>query len=304
MTRGELEAVRGVEDCYFHDTGMYDTDGYGAVYVYDTPEPAVIDTGIGTNREALFENLAELGIGREDLSWVLPTHAHLDHAGGAGYFAAEYPNAEVRTHERGVRHLIDPDRLVAGTKDAVGDEWKHYVDPKPVPEDRIAGITDGDTIDLGDRTLEVIEAPGHAPHQTVFHEPDDGAVFTADALGIYVPQIDTVRVTSPPPQFDLDQCLADASMIAELEPETLCFPHFGPREYDSDVVEEMKRAFVEWVEAVRQKREALPDDEAVIEHFVETAATDGGDYWNEDRHRAEARLNTRGVLASLDRKSA
>ncbi|WP_058367532.1 MBL fold metallo-hydrolase [Haloparvum sedimenti] len=302
MTRGEFEAVRGATDLYYHDTGMYDTDGYGTVYVYDTPEPAVIDTGIGTNRELLFETLAELGIGREDLSWVLPTHAHLDHAGGAGYLAAEYPNAEVRIHERGVRHLIDPDRLVEGTKAAVGDQWKHYVEPEPVPEDRIAGIGDGDRIDLGDRTLEVIEAPGHAPHQTVFHEPDEGVVFTADALGIYVPKIDRVRTTSPPPQFDLDQCLSDASTIADLTPETLCFGHFGPREYDPAIVEQTKRAYVEWVEAVRAKREALADDDAVIDHFVEAAAEDAGDFWNEERHRAEARLNTRGVLAFLDRR--
>jgi len=302
MDVGDFEPVRGASDLYVHDTGMYDTQGYGAVYIYDTPNPAVIDTGIGTNREVLFENIAEIGIDEDELDWILPTHAHLDHAGGAGFFAAKYPNADVRIHDLGVRHLVSPDRLVEGTKNAVGDQWRHYVEPKPVPEARIEGLSGGETLDLGDRELDVIEAPGHAPHQTVFHEADEGVVFVADAAGIYVPEVDSVRPTSPPPQFDLDQCLDDASTIADLEPEVLCYPHFGPREFEPSLIEEMKRAYVEWVEAVRQQRAALEDDEAVIEHFVET--TEAAEFWNEERARADARLNTRGVLRYLDEKKA
>jgi len=297
MDVGDFEPVRGASDLYVHDTGMYDTQGYGAVYVYDTPNPAVIDTGIGTNREAIFETLAEIGVGEEDLAWILPTHAHLDHAGGAGYFAERFPNAEVRIHERGVGHLVSPDRLVEGTKHAVGDQWRHYVEPKPVPEGRIEGLSGGETIDLGDRELDVVEAPGHAPHQTVFHEADEGVVFTADAAGIYIPETDSVRTTSPPPQFDLDQCLGDASAIADLDPELLCYPHFGPREYDGSLIEEMKRAYVEWVEAVRQGRADAESDDAVIEHFVET--TQAAEFWNPERARADARLNARGVLRYL-----
>lgn len=301
MERGDIEPVRGAEDLYYYDTGMYDTDGYGAVYVYDTPEPAVVDTGIGANRDRLFDALSGVGIGREDLSLVLLTHAHLDHAGGAGFLVEACPNARVHVHDRAVRHLVDPGRLVEGTKAAVGDQWRYYADPEPVPEDRISGIADGDSLDLGDRSLTAVEAPGHAPHQVVFHEPNDGVVFTGDAGGIYVPQVDTVRPTTPPPQFDFDQCLDDLSTIRDLDPDLLCFPHFGPRRYDDDVIEGAKRSYVEWIEAVREKRAEIGDDEAVVERFAETAASDRGPYWTEERHRAEARLNTRGVLAYLDR---
>ena len=299
MEAGEFEPVRGVDDLYVHNTGMFDTDEYGSVYVYDAERPAVIDTGTGANREALFETLEEVGIGRNDLAWIVATHAHLDHAGGAGYLAERYPSAEVVVPERGARHLVDPDRLVAGTKSAVRDQWRYYADPRPVPDDRITGLADGETIDLGDRELVVHAAPGHAPHHAVYHDPDADVVFTADGAGIYVPSVDTVRATTPPPQFDLDQCLADLRLIERLGPDVLCFAHFGPREYDADLIGEAKRAYVEWVEAVRAKREELGDDEAVVDHF-ENASTDV-EYWNPERARAEASLNARGVLTYLDR---
>ena len=299
MHAGEFEQVRGVDDLYVHDTGMFDTDEYGSVYVYDAERPVVIDTGTGTNRAALFETVAEVGIGRDDLAWILPTHAHLDHAGGAGFLAERYPNAAVRVPERGVRHLVDPAALVAGTKSAVGGQWKHYADPEPVPEGRIAGVADGDRIDLGDRELVVHEAPGHAPHHALYHDPDAGVVFTADASGIYVPEADSVVATTPPPQFDFEQCLDDLRLIEEMDPDTLCFGHFGPRSYEPEVIGEAKRAYVEWVEAVREKRATLDDDEAVVEHFE--AASRDIDYWNPERARANERLNVRGVLTYLDR---
>ncbi len=299
MNAGEFESVHGIPDLYVHDTGMFDTDEYGAVYVYDTDEPVVIDTGTGANRQALFETLDGIGIGRDELAWILPTHAHLDHAGGAGHLAKRYPGAEVVVPEKGVRHLVDPGALIAGTKSAVGDQWRYYDDPEPIPENRITGLADGDRIDLGDRELVVHDAPGHAPHHAVYHDPDAGVVFTADAAGIYVPEVDTVRQTTPPPQFDLDQCLRDLGTIADLDPEFCCFGHFGPRKYDESLIGDAKRAYVEWVEAVRSKRAELDDDEAVVKHF-ESTSTDV-EFWNRERARADASLNARGVLTYLDR---
>ena len=296
MTPGELRPVAGCPDLYYVDTGMYDVTGYGAVYLFDTDRPAVVDTGIGTNRERVFNALDELGI--DDLASILLTHVHLDHAGGAGFLAERFPDAEVRVHERGERHLVDPTRLVEGTKSAVGSAWRHYVEPKPVPTDRLSTLADGDRIDLGDRTLTTHAAPGHAPHQFVF-ESDRASVFTGDAAGIYVADRDEIRVTSPPPQFDVQGCLDDVSMIQSLAPDRLCFAHFGPREYDAALLDGYKRTLVEWVEAVRQRREELGDDEAVIEHFVDH--TELIEIWGDEKGRAETRLNVRGVLTALDR---
>ena len=302
MAIGDVAAVPDATDVYYLDTGMYDATEYGSVFLVDAERPALVDAGIGTNYERILDALDEVGIDREDLEYVLPTHVHLDHAGGTGFLAEACPNATVLTHESGVRHLVDPTRLVEGTKAAVEDQWQYYVEPDPVPENRIEGLADGDEIDLGDRVFEVIHAPGHAPHQVVFYDFADEIVFAADAAGIYIPFLNEVVPTTPPPQFDLEKSLADARTIEARDPDVLCYGHYGPRECDEDVLPNYRRTLVEWVEAVRSKREELDDDEAVIEHFVEHADEDRFEKWGEQKTRAEERLNVRGVLAYLDRR--
>ena len=296
MTAGDLQFVPDHPDIHCLDTGMYDVDGYGSVYILDVDEPAIVDTGIGTNREHIFDALDELDI--DELSYIIPTHAHLDHAGGAGFLADRFPDAEVLAHNRAVPHLVDPTRLIEGTKAAVGEMWQYYTEPKPINEDRIRGLADGDTVDLGNVRLQAHEAPGHAPHQHVF-ESDSGVVFPADAAGLYVHTRNEIRVTSPPPQFDVDQCLADVSMIQSLEPEMCCFSHYGPRTYNAALLDSYKRALVEWVEAIRQKREQLAADEQVIQYFADN--TELTEIWGDEKGREEAKINARGVLAFLDR---
>ncbi|MDL5362326.1 MBL fold metallo-hydrolase [Halalkalicoccus sp. NIPERK01] len=298
MAIGDYYPVDGCPEYYYLDTGMYDTERYGAVYVVDAERPALIDTGIGTNYEFVLEAMDDIGIAPEDLAVIAPTHVHLDHAGGAGYLAAECPNAEVHVHEIGARHLVDPERLIAGTKAAVEDQWEYYAEPKPVPEERIVELSDGDTIDLGDRSLEVYHAPGHAPHQVIYYDPDASVVATGDAAGIWVPQLETVRQTSPPANFDLEACLDDVETIRSLDPDTLLFGHFGPAPASDEVLDTYREVLTDWVADVEEKRAELGDDEAVIEHFVET--TEMAEVWGERKARAEERLNTRGVLGYLD----
>lgn len=289
--------VGGVDGVSYVDTGMYGTAGYGAVYVVEGDEPAIVDSGIGTNYGAILDGLTERGIAPEDLATIALTHVHLDHAGGAGYLAEACPNADVVVHEQGARHLVNPSRLVAGTKQAVGDQWEFYADPKPIPGERIREITGGDAIDLGGRELRVHHTPGHAPHQVVFELSGDALVFAADAAGIYVPERDGVRQTTPPPNFDLEQCLADLHTIRDCDPAVLCYAHFGPAAAD-DRVREYADALTEWVGAVTEKRDELGDDDAVIEYFGDhTPMTDA---WGDRKAAAEERMNARGVLAYLD----
>ncbi|MFB6083709.1 MAG: MBL fold metallo-hydrolase [Halorientalis sp.] len=301
MAIGDHLAVEGVDGVSYVDTGMYDTAEYGAVYVVDAADPAVVDAGIGTNYGAILDALREAGIAPEDLTTIALTHVHLDHAGGAGYLAEACPNADVVVHESGAHHLVDPSRLVAGTKQAVGDQWEFYADPKPIPEDRIREITGGDAVDLGDRELRAHHTPGHAPHQVVFELPDESVVFTADAAGIYVPELDRVRQTTPPPDFDLEQCLADLHTIRDCDPDVLCYGHFGPAAAD-DRLHEYADALSEWVAAVAAKREELGDDDAVIEYFGDH--TSMIETWGERKATAEERMNTRGVLTYLDSRAA
>ncbi|MFW5937354.1 MAG: MBL fold metallo-hydrolase [Halanaeroarchaeum sp.] len=298
MAPGDVFEVEAATDVYYVDTGMYDTPEYGAVYIVDAERPAVVDTGIGTNREYIFDALETVGIDLVDLEVIAPTHVHLDHAGGTGFLADAAPNAEVYVHEIGAPHLVDPGRLVAGTKNAVGDQWEFYVEPEPVPEDRITELADGDVVDLGDRELETIHAPGHAPHQVIFHEATDDAVYVADAAGIWVPSIEAIRPTSPPSNFDFEQVLADVETIESLDPDLLLYPHFGPVDEEPlAVLAEYERVVTDWVESIEARFEALEDEDAVVEHFV--AADEMESVWGERKARAETGMNVRGVLRYL-----
>jgi glyoxylase-like metal-dependent hydrolase (beta-lactamase superfamily II) len=300
MEPGDVASV-DIGDCEsitYVDTGMYDVSGYGSVYVVDAPSPAVVDTGIGADYDYVRSALDAAGIGEDDLEVIALTHVHLDHAGGAGKLIRDYPNAEVYVHGIGAPHLDDPGRLVEGTKQAVGDQWKYYDDPVPVPEARIVELSDGDAIDLGDRQLIAHHAPGHAPHQVIFHSPADDAVFTADAAGIYVPERDAVEPTSPPPNFDPDQALADVETIRSLEPSVLCYAHFGPA-LTADHLEEYETVLSEWIDAVAAARAELDDEDAVVQRLVEAVDTD--EMWGEEKADAETAMNVRGVLHALDR---
>ncbi|MBX0296054.1 MBL fold metallo-hydrolase [Haloarcula nitratireducens] len=298
MAIGDVYEVEACEDVHYVDTGMYDVPEYGSVYVVDAERPALVDTGLGTNYDRILDAMDEIGIAPEELEVIALTHIHLDHAGGAGYLVEECPNATVYVHELGARHLVDPERIWEGTKGAVGDQIEFYVEPKPVPEERIVELTDGDEIDLGDHTFEAVHAPGHAPHQVVFYDPSIDGVFTADAAGIYTPSTDGVHVTTPPVNFDLEQALADVETIRELGPETLLYGHFGSAS-TADRLDEYAEKLDEWVDAVAEKRAELGDDEAVADHFVETVETP--EIWGERKAGAEVAMNVRGVLVSLDR---
>jgi glyoxylase-like metal-dependent hydrolase (beta-lactamase superfamily II) len=300
MAPGDVTPVPDGTGVSYLDTGMYDAPEYGAVYLLDAAEPAVIDTGIGADRERVLDALDAVGIGRDGLAHVVLTHVHLDHAGGAGYLAAESPDATVHVHERGARHVVDPGRLIAGTKAAVGEQWRHYAEPRPVPEARVAPLTDGDAIDLGDRRLRARAAPGHAPHQVVYHDDGDDLLFTGDAAGIRSPTADRLFPTSPPPQFDLERCLADLDRLREIDPATLCYAHFGPAPYEPALLDAYERVLTDWVERVRSVRAETGDDAATVEALAADPDPDAVRIWGHEKASAEASLDARGVLGWLD----
>lgn len=299
MGIGDVERVTvgDCEDVWLLDSGMFDTAEYGGVYILDGGSPAIVETGTGANVDRILAALEEIDIEPGTVGTIAVTHVHLDHAGGAGALADRCPNASVVVSERGAPHLADPERLVAGTKAAVGaQQWRHYADPVPIAEDRLLAVGDGDAIDIAGRTMQVHRAPGHAPHQVILESPADDVVFTGDAAGIWLPSANTVAETTPPPQFDLEQCLRDVDTIAGLDRAALLYTHFGPRETDG-VLDEYRRVLADWVERVEQLYKRHGDEEAVLAALE--ADPERVSVWGEEKARAEQALNVRGVLASI-----
>jgi glyoxylase-like metal-dependent hydrolase (beta-lactamase superfamily II) len=297
MRRVETERCT---DLYYVDPGVYEVPGHTSVYLLDGERPAIIESGIGKHTDRVLSALDELGISREEIEVIALTHVHLDHAGGAGELAAACPNAEVVVHEQGAPHLVDPSTLVAGTKQVVGESgWQFYAEPESVPENRIREVTDGDVIDLCDHELAVHHAPGHATHQMVYHDPANDAVFTADVLGCFYEQFDTARVATPPPTFDLDQCLDDIELLRDIDAETLLYSHFGPRPADGalDAYADVLKA---WVARVAQTRRRQDDDRAAFKHLL--GANDVPEGWSDDLEYGELRMNFSGAVTYLDQQ--
>lgn len=162
MAIGDVEPIPDSTGLYCAGSEVYKVEKYGTAYLTDAERPALADTDIAADREAVFGMLDEVGI--DDLAYILPAHVCLGHTGGTGYLVERYPDATVITHELGTPHLVDPSRLIEGMGATVEDQWRFYDEPLPIKEDRVESLTDGDEIDLGDRTLTVHYTPGHAPY--------------------------------------------------------------------------------------------------------------------------------------------
>ena len=101
------------ENIYQIDNGVYGVKGWGAVYLINEEGKALIDSGPTSSAPVVLEGMAQVGVKPEDINYIVATHIHLDHSGGAGFLLQKMPQAKVVVHQRGAKHLIDPSRLVA-----------------------------------------------------------------------------------------------------------------------------------------------------------------------------------------------
>jgi glyoxylase-like metal-dependent hydrolase (beta-lactamase superfamily II) len=212
------------------DTKMGGRDGLTSGYFVVAQQPALVETGPTRSLDPVASALEDLGVGPEDLAHIVVTHVHLDHAGGVGAYALRFPRATIWVHERGAAHVVDPSKLVASATRVFGQAHMDRVfgPMDPVPVDRVRSVADGEVIDLGDRRLELIHAPGHAKHHMFVVDAQTGALWSGDGLGLYLPDVGVLRPGTPPPDFDLERAVASVRAAARRSPPAILFSHFGP----------------------------------------------------------------------------
>jgi len=224
-----------------YGNGIYTFDaGYvrpllAAIHLIESDgRAAFVDTA---NFEVMPQALAALaarGLGPEAVDYVILTHIHLDHAGGAGAMMQAFPNARLVVHPRGARHMIEPTRLMAGVEGVYGREraQKMYGKLIPIPADRIVEAHDDTLLRLGSRELLCIDTPGHARHHIAIVDRRTGGIFTGDTFGISYRELDVggrplIFPSSTPIQFDPDEMRASIERMLALDPEAVYLTHFG-----------------------------------------------------------------------------
>ena len=216
---------------YGRDTAELFTDGAmpHAAWFVAGDHPAILDPGPTSIAEELLDAIRKLGHDTDAIEWIVPSHIHIDHAGGSGWLVRELPHAKAVFHTRGAPFMRDPARLIAGTADVFGDTWEAvFGDILPVPDERMATVEDGDTLDFGSGApYRIVFMPGHSlDHIGVFDEANE-ALYCGHGLGNYKPPR---FLPDPPmtlPYFDVDASIASIRKARELAPKYLLPVHSG-----------------------------------------------------------------------------
>jgi glyoxylase-like metal-dependent hydrolase (beta-lactamase superfamily II) len=246
------------------DTEMFGESEIMAAHLLPGEKPALIDTGPANTADNVIAALTGLGV--EHLDSIVLSHVHFDHSGGAGRLAERYPGATVYVHEQGVNHLTDP-RSLADSAETVWDGKAEtlFGMPRPVPAERIRTIGDGDTIDLGDRTVEAIATPGHTRAHMVFFDQATGAMICGDALGLQLPGSRIIRPSTPPSDYSQRDAIASIERLREYRPTSLHLAHFGPAQQTPDATfDRAILALNDWHESFREKSETAESEEELL----------------------------------------
>jgi len=249
--------------------------GLGAIAAFAVPLPdlsslALVECGPASCRQALIDALATHGFSPGQVRHVFLTHIHLDHAGDAGFWAAQ--GATIHVHPKGARHLVDPSRLAGGARAVYGDQTDALWGPiTPVPESKLSILSDGQQVDLGHVRLTALDTPGHAHHHLAYLLGD--AIFTGDIAGARLPGHTFLSPTTAPSQFDPDAYASSLARVQALAPARLHLTHFGT--FD-DPADHLAR-YADLISTVSQNflddlRSGLPESDAIARHLAREQA--------------------------------
>jgi len=222
------------------DSGLI-KEGFVACYLLESDgETAIIETGNAHTVARILQLLEDKGLSINDVKYVIPTHVHLDHAGGASPLIQNLPNAQLVIHPRGAKHMIDPTVLIAGAKDVYGEDNfnEMYPNIKPIPASRVIVAEDGDSLTIGRRILEFRDTPGHASHHFCIWDVQSQGWFTGDTFGVTYPALSLkdnktdelshyIMPTSSPVQFKPELMKKSIDLMMAYSPRYLYLTHYG-----------------------------------------------------------------------------
>ena len=255
----------------FDDTGLIDLNFQGTervigAYLLPTSDGlALVECGPSSTIDHLLGGIRVLGYDPGDLRHILVTHIHLDHAGAAGVLMARYPNVQMYVHDVGAPHMVDPAALIRSASRIYGDDMDRlWSEIRPVPEDRVTVLRDGDMVQIGGRALEARYTPGHASHHIAYVDAANDSIFTGDVAGVRIPPSTDVWPPTPPPDIDIDAWHRSITIIRDRQPARLLLTHFGAFDDIERHLSQLDRRLDGWVEFVGSLERDGLDRDAIV----------------------------------------
>ncbi|PXW85472.1 glyoxylase-like metal-dependent hydrolase (beta-lactamase superfamily II) [Nitrosomonas sp. Nm84] len=276
---------------------------------------ALIDTGTSFSIPGVIESLKQKNIAVEDVAYIILTHIHLDHAGGASECMHLFPNARLVVHPRGASHMANPARLVAGAMSVYGEtEFKRvYGEIHPIDVERIIEAPDESRIDLNGRSLLFLDTPGHARHHNCIYDERSQSFFTGDTFGVSYREFDVnglefVFPTTSPVQFDPEAAHASIDRIMRYAPRYAYLTHYSQIGNLAHHAESMHTLIDAHVTIAQSAKDSGSDRQSIISDalrklLLERLSEHGcrlPQAESDELLRSDIRLNTQGLIHWLD----
>ena len=297
------------------DTGFVRPRFDASFLIVENGRAPFIETGPNSAVPRLLAALEAHGLERDAVDYVIPTHVHLDHAGGAGLLMQNLPRAKLVIHPRGARHMIDPSMLIEGVRAVYGAEVaaRDYGELVPVPAARVITTSDGMVIELAGRPLRFADTPGHARHHHCIWDEASRGWFTGDTFGIVYPDLHTPRgpyivPATAPVHFDPTALHETVARLLAQRPEVMYLTHYGAV-HDAET---LAVQFLAQVDAMADAARALADapdrhdalkrafGDIYIAELLRSGSTQS-ENWLRELLAIDIELNAQGLGTWLDR---
>ena len=235
----------------------------------------IVDTGTQYSVPQVKSALQQLGLDYQHVDYIILTHIHLDHAGGAGALMNLCENATLVVHPRGAKHMADPSKLVTGASAVYGDQEfvKLYGDITPIDSDRMVQPCDGEIIDFAGRSLTFIDTPGHASHHHCIVDEQTNSIFTGDTLGVGYTALRNdkqsfIAPTTTPVQFNPDALHASIDKVMTYQPDTLYLTHYSSITPTAAMIAGLHEQIDDFVMLTQQAADSNGDFEKELSHQI------------------------------------